>query len=393
LCAHIHETLALKDIPRRFGALFQHSFPSNCKPENYDSFDIEIDKVPPAKNVGTQYVTGDWANKPMLSLPFFSGRDGFQSNSYGVSVPLGSLTAATSLRWSLCNLTHELSHDIIRAILAGYLVPKIGDQRNRRTLLAELNTHQHNSVGSYVRSRFLKLVPFFIDSHIEPKPNGDFTVSLGPGADELATIEAALPKCMIDIEEVMVHCFDFLYFYGSDTARYLKGIWSSWATIPSVSKRVERYLLRSMCAVSLHPYAAKEDDFILRQLTDCFANLDRRAKRTECIQLAIWHINHNKTALMDKLAMRRDMGELVRRFMFSTQYSAALRKETMSGKKFRPLEFGTGELSNPLEFAKRFSEHPRISRAESAWLFNCLAYSYKKEVLNDSGKPSFGEVS
>jgi hypothetical protein len=52
-----------------------------------------------------------------------------------------------------------------------------------------------------------------------------------------------------EVEEIMVHVFDFLYFYGADPEVYVPAIWRSWDAIPSLHRRLPGYVLRTLCAV------------------------------------------------------------------------------------------------------------------------------------------------
>jgi hypothetical protein len=53
-----------------------------------------------------------------------------------------------------------------------------------------------------------------------------------------------------EVEEIMVHTFDFLYFYGQQVDYYLNSIWRSWDTIPHLNSRVADYLLRTLCVAA-----------------------------------------------------------------------------------------------------------------------------------------------
>ncbi len=52
-----------------------------------------------------------------------------------------------------------------------------------------------------------------------------------------------------EVEEVMVHVFDFIYFYGAPPEVYVPAIWRSWDAIPNLRRRLPYYVLRTLCAV------------------------------------------------------------------------------------------------------------------------------------------------
>ena len=66
------------------------------------------------------------------------------------------------------------------------------------------------------------------------RPTGS---SVNVGVQELRRL---LQRWRQDVDETMVHAFDFLYFYGKDVSRYIAGIWSSWGTIPNIGTRNSR---------------------------------------------------------------------------------------------------------------------------------------------------------
>ena len=53
------------------------------------------------------------------------------------------------------------------------------------------------------------------------------------------------------IQEIAVHVLDFRYIFASRDQEYVDSIWSSWSLVPSVVDRVDRYVLRTLCALSV----------------------------------------------------------------------------------------------------------------------------------------------
>ena len=48
-----------------------------------------------------------------------------------------------------------------------------------------------------------------------------------------------------EVEETLVHIFDFQYFYGKDVGAYVSEIWASWGTVPTVATCIHEYVVRT----------------------------------------------------------------------------------------------------------------------------------------------------
>ena len=57
------------------------------------------------------------------NISFYSGRDGFKALEHNISVPITCIAGCNSSKWSLQPVTHEVSHLIVRPILA-LLLPR-----------------------------------------------------------------------------------------------------------------------------------------------------------------------------------------------------------------------------------------------------------------------------
>ena len=378
LVSHIFNTLGKERIPARFVSLLNHAFPSGYTAEQKDEHVVDISTIPPDPKSLLSPLT--------LSLPFFSGRDGFQSNAYSVSVPLPCITASTNIRWSLCNITHEISHDIIRAILAKSLVPKRHHESVRQTLRLLIEDTNPTSVGAYIQRNFLLLAPAFAANHSFSESNGVVATYRTEFSDKLDGIEAALEKHQTDIEEVMVHAFDYIYFYQSDTGRYLEAIWSSWATIPDVKRRVVRYLLRSLCAISLHRDAETDEGYPIRELRKALQRLSKSPIVGDCCSTALDTLNRSQAGLVSCFLLQRDAAMLVKRFMFAESFLKSLHSEEGNAALYhtKNLCFPDQPFTNPLDFIKNSLTVETISPAKSAWMFACLAYNCRETTHGSS---------
>lgn len=378
---HIYRAVATKDIPLRFAKLCEKNFPEGLSAAAKDAkvFDISSEDYTPE-------APADAHDHPMVSLPFFSGRDGFNSNRYSVSAPIASIHGATNIRWSLSNITHELSHDIIQGILH-QLVPGKTRKSAHREILEAITRNEDKTIGDYIRKRFLLTVPFFSPREEPQSENDGISTGRWERSGEMTQeqladhIDSLLYHVRIDIEEIMVHAFDFIYFHKRDGEKYVKSVWSSWATIPEVKRRVPKYLIRSLCTLGLRPEAAKDSEYAYRQLSRILGSMCRSDAIGGCCGFALSYLQENKEAIVRDALLQWPMADIVGRFLFTANYVTELHGETGLGGSFRMLRFDEKTLSNSLAFAQRFGRGlDKISPASAAWLYNCLAYSYSYHV-------------
>jgi hypothetical protein len=213
----------------------------------------------------------------------------------------------------------------------------------------------------------------------------DIPVDMIPGL-----IEPMMETWSREAQEIVVHSFDFLYFYGSDAEFYIKSIWHSWCAIPGLEDRVREYLLRTMCAISaphldVHPNtafdAAKQTtEETLRSL------IGEGALLGDYANAALWLLEHLKidtvqnASLRDEYTARLLLVRFVRIFLYSEHLAARLFSDAnirgRDGYASTPLALEVDAVGNPLRFLKEhLSDNP--SGAESLWVLTTLAYEHK----------------
>jgi hypothetical protein len=311
-------------------------------------------------------------------LTYFSARDGYRSTELTVSAPLAAVAACNSQRWSLLTLTHEFSHVIIRAIQAR-LYP---DNNNPADLLNCLALIEANAPAENLFEEIRRIVLFSIvkmDDAAQNRKAGD-SIDLN-----LASLQALLQRWRQDVDEILVHAFDFMYFYGQDVDKYVRGIWASWGTIPNIGTRVLDYVVRSICAVLTKHLrrGSKGEAFARDEVRAVLGALPAHGTGRRYIDQAIQYIDQYwDDVVLPRVRARRQLVKIVNVFLFSEGIATQVRGETQvsggAGKK-EGYEIVRGDLevrriTNPLHFIEVFTDTLTPNATDSAWILYMLAF-------------------
>jgi hypothetical protein len=162
-------------------------------------------------------------------ITYLSGRDGFHTTQISLSAPLNILTSCSSLRWSLLTITHEMSHRVVDEVLS-YILPDPGDISELSEAACLLNeTKRPANLLDALRFKVLNTMA---------ELNAVAPLVKFPDDVKSQDVVALMGSRREEVEEVMVHVFDFLYFYGADPEIYVPSIWKSWDAIPSLHRRL-----------------------------------------------------------------------------------------------------------------------------------------------------------
>lgn len=312
-------------------------------------------------------------------LAYFSARDGYRSTEMTVSAPLAAVSACNSLRWSLLTLTHEFSHVVIRAIQAE-LYPRFDDLNdlNRCVELIEARA-PGNTIFDEIR-RLLLFSIVKMDDDANSRPAGE-SIELNPD-----TLTVLLQRWRTDIDEIMVHAFDFMYFYGQEVDRYVAGIWASWGTIPNIRTRVLDYVVRTICAVlTKHLRRLNEAEQLARdQVLHALQKLQSGGGGGPYIKLAIDYMTNQWESLVKpRVRARRQLVKIVKAYLFSESIATAVRGEAEirssgEGKKegypFKKKDLTLHRLTNPLHFAEVYTDTLTPNATQSVWMLYVLAF-------------------
>ena len=189
-----------------------------------------------------------------------------------------------------------------------------------------------------------------------------------------------------EVEEILVHTFDFLWFYGRESDKYIRGIWMSWATIPNIKNRIKDYVVRTICAVlSRYLLQGPNAEELARDVVvTTLRALQADGMGGDHVVAAIEYIEHHwEDEIQGRVIARKDLVKIVQAFFFSETLATEVRKEeaivggTEKEREGYPLavnEIEIRTITNPLRFLELYTGSKLPSAMESAWFFYVLAF-------------------
>lgn len=316
---------------------------------------------------------------PLIS--YFSGRDGYSSQLQTISAPLSSIARANSIDTNILTITHELSHIFVEGIL-GYLYPDPEDAAAHDELVRLLSIKPPQNFANMLEAAKRLLAEALIVAEGEAQNR---TIEFSGINSRLIAI--ASQKWRREFKEILVHCFDFLYFYGDDVKGYTSSIWSTWCAIPGIGDRIPEYIVRTLCAIS-PPYlrlppqerraSVKE---VLRQSLVEISGTNAIAS-TYATQ-ALHYLDQEWTNGTQRVIEARIyLVKLAVGFLFSDSVSALLFQDsrisggTGSGYTKKFCVYDDVAVENPLRFAQS-TITANSKEAESLWLLHNIAFCCK----------------
>ena len=311
---------------------------------------------------------------------YFSARDGWRGTSTTISAPLATINSCSSTRWSLITLTHEFSHIIISAILAD-LYPDFTDPSEIKSFRA---LWYNNKPGAHLFEEIQRIILFSI---LEMNEAGHGITSAENYNHYLQheELKILLRRWQPYIEETMVHVFDFLYFYGRDVERYIRGIWASWGTIPNVSSRIEDYVVRSISAVLSHHWRRADDaeDLAKQEVTSALQKLQESKLGGRYVEEALQLLDKKwDSHIKRQVRARRQLVKIVSTYLFSEEIASNIRGESeisggtkdTEGYPLHPGHIDERSIRNPLRFIEIYTKLAEPSIAHSVWMLYTLAF-------------------
>lgn len=305
-------------------------------------------------------------NPPLITC--FSGRDGFRSTQISLSAPLAVISGCNTTSWTLLTLTHEMSHTIVDGVL-GLLLPNPDKETELTEAVALLKETQTRNMFDALRQM---LCFAFWTAEGEGK--------LQEGIDE-KRLAAIIRTMGIEINEILTHVFDFLYFYRKDQVHYVRSIWSSWGVIPNISHRIPDYINRTLCALHSNNLRRKDSyDITIDQLNDCLIKTMELYPETPYIKDAILQLRHNRAQYKQALKNRALFVKFVRYFLYSPTIESMITREPdvtggeRGGYPLKVSEFTDTVVHNPLRFIEEFSRDKMPDKQRSIWMLQQLAF-------------------
>lgn len=303
-------------------------------------------------------------------ITYFSGRDGFKTTETTLSAPLSVIPSCSSQRWSLLTITHEATHTIIGGVLA-VLLPRFDHPSDLAQAVEQLNGGQCHNLLHELRSFILRVMVEMdqvADMHEVPDKLTDLDV-----------IEI-VGRWRGEVEEIMVHMFDFLFFYGQKIDIYIEAIWRSWDTIPHLNSKINQYVIRTLCvAASRHldvPYtfkSAREDtvkalETVVGELrSNSYVNSALRHLKEDC---------HDSSNAAKEVEVRLALVAIVKTFLHSPELLQKVRHQSGDSRRasgVSQLKFTGERVENPLRFIEGASALD-ADPAKSLWTLQRLAF-------------------
>lgn len=351
LVSFIENTMAMSFIPNKISQLGKVQYPGrDLRSLNWD------DKIWQKYFLDAVPFPEATSKKAHSLIAYFSGRGGFRSHHSTLSAPISTISSSNALPWTMLTVTHEVSHVVIGGVLTE-LSPKLDDQAALGDALGRVNkirqcsdnTSQPVDWLESLRLLYLRCVVFEIESTKSPAESVQI---------ELANFKMILMASFSDVTEIMVHTFDFLYFYDQISEKYIRGIWTSWSAIPNISDRIPEYVIRTVCAISAK-YLGNVVNPVkpaLQEVHEAFVKITKSGDLTY-VQQAIDYMEHSLTELEEKIFARLTLVKIVRTFIYSPKLAKELfdHKQTNSNGEdgSNPQEkrqLTQQSISNPLHY-------------------------------------------
>lgn len=298
----------------------------------------------------------------------YSGRDGFKSTKFTLSAPLEIVNSCNTRAWTPLTLTHEISHSEISRIL-GLLIPTT-NQCLQETV-SMLNGQKTPSLFKLVRT-YLCFGIWNMDG--ERSENVDSH-----------RLNNLIREHFSELNEIITHCFDFLYFYRKEGEDYVRSIWTSWDVIPNIRDRIPEYITRSLCA--LHTTNIDRTNGCktsIKQLKVFLSSIARQFPETKYVNEAIEAIKNPECDYISRLQDREIIVKFVRFFLYSPKIAKLFAQESLltkgRGKKsytLKPGKFSSTRVQNPMRFVETYANDLNINNVRSAWILQHLAFMGK----------------
>ena len=314
-------------------------------------------------------------------ITYFSGRDGFSSQVQTLSAPLTTIAECTSYRSNLLTITHEISHIFVQAALA-ILSPSAGDT-------AELDRAKMMIFRSYQAPNLLDAArQLFIEALVSIHTAARGNMSAETMATKLPTI---VEEWRSEVQEILVHAFDFMYFHQSEPDHYVTSIWQSWCAIPGIADRVPEYMMRTLCAVSanfLSESPATRFEAALKATVTLLKKVNRSVGKGSYVHLALDHAAAAEAdpdlreRMQKEYAARLLLVRLVKIFLFSETVAASLFADPHvrsggSSTDKKSLHYDVASIGNAITFLRAQLE-ANPSEAASLWTLHCLAFDLEQ---------------
>ncbi len=306
-------------------------------------------------------------------INFISQRDGYRASKVSLSVPPDILSSCNASSWSLMTLTHELSHAIIdelQAIVAPLDDPKEIERICAITLDPAASTSLLDDLTAFFYVAVARLRFPINEEHTQELSADNFVDQIEPVWREVL--------------EVLTHSFDYIHFYLKNPDKYVRGIWASWAVLPTISAQSRKYVIRSLCALHVGNYRRDNgEEATYKQLVRGLKGLpDIELVRNVLKDLAK---PDYKAEVLAELRARALLVQLVATFWSSKELSRHLEFEFSDStsntnglesisEAHQELAFTSGYVANPVRFLESLKHAVSPDASRAIWTLSMLAF-------------------
>ena len=206
----------------------------------------------------SEAIDGTNVEYPWKHIVYFSNRLGFRETKYSITAAIQAIELASLPTWNMCTMFHELVHGHVRGLFSEFYP-------FRSSITAEdfrsvLEKYQDRKAKQNPPQNLFELLQVTIVSVISDLYDVEISDNIREYISDPVFAEM-IPKWHQAMNELLVHVLDYTYFYKRDKETYVKSIWASWSTLPFISSRLEEYLLRTLCAISIEAEGTMKDIF------------------------------------------------------------------------------------------------------------------------------------
>ncbi|MGH9277370.1 MAG: hypothetical protein ACRD12_04595 [Acidimicrobiales bacterium] len=280
-------------------------------------------------------IEGEAGGSTRVHLPHFSSRWGFHESFYGLSVSWQCIHAGATKEWNLLTITHEFLHSHVRDLLG--VILDVADQGGIQSLVERYNSRERgqNALESMQVAIVEALVGIRGAGRLSRKlarrpSHADAEVPQDLAVEDVVDLMRAHGGF---IHELVVHVLDFLYIYNGRDEQYVNSIWSSWALVPIVNDRIEHYVLRTLCTLSITSQASSPDEIYsdtVQRMEQLLVPLQGRERTRPAIDSALAVLRDPTWVRRLGVEFRaaRYVVKLAELFFFDGQLNAALVRDS-----------------------------------------------------------------
>lgn len=308
-------------------------------------------------------------------ITYFSGRDGFRYGTYSVSAPLLCISGCNSKQWNLGTISHELSHRVVShkfSLLLKKVLQTASETKcsSLKELLTDFDGGVEQAAVTLLMSSLTLEEALRLGTERFKRQKEDIP----------SFMQNAVLHARHELEEKIVHMFDYFHFYDMNSQEYVANIWQSWAIQPSIAEKFSSYIARTAVALSLNHIGAEN-----------WAELTYEDFLAAAEEHNFWHKTLFRQKLHTELASSKEkITQIVRRhwstislfqLIFKSQdlASRSCRENREIAKAKKLVLYDVTGLSfpmhtNPLHFVREATTDKVPSAARSAWLMSALAF-------------------